>query len=58
VDEPGRNFSDEEDERTPPLQYYLRHGYGPFSRLRCPPTRTRRTSPRRAMPPCRTFLPR
>jgi hypothetical protein len=29
VDEPERNFSHEEDEATPPLQYYLRHGYGP-----------------------------
>jgi hypothetical protein len=29
VDEPEHNFSDEEDEATPPLQYYLRHAYGP-----------------------------
>lgn len=29
VDEAERYFSDEEDEATPPLQYYLRHGYGP-----------------------------
>uniref|UniRef100_A0ACD5UXA9 Uncharacterized protein n=1 Tax=Avena sativa TaxID=4498 RepID=A0ACD5UXA9_AVESA len=35
VDDPERNFSDEEDGATTPLQYYLRHGYGP-----CPPSPT------------------